>query len=168
MPTAASAQRPPEPPDVVPSLRLSVAQWVGIPLLALVPLVALAGVFGESKAERVDRHGPLLASANVPTRFRYRQRLTLEVSVANRSNAPVSDVRVRVDSSYLDRFSNVSLSPHALPDGSVAFGSLTPAASVLLAVTLEGERSGVIRGAAVVTDAQGDTVRIPLKSTVFP
>jgi hypothetical protein len=168
MPVTPNSQRPPEPPDIVPRLRLSVAQCIGIPLIALVPLVALARVFGESMVERADQRGPLLVSARVPARLHYRQRMTLDVSVANRSDAVVNDVRVRVDSSYLDGFSGVALAPQAAPDGSVYFGSLAPAASVRLTVTLEGDRTGTIHGATVVTDARGDTARIPLASTVFP
>ncbi|HEY2027096.1 MAG TPA: hypothetical protein VGG78_08810 [Gemmatimonadaceae bacterium] len=168
MQPAASSERPPQPPDIAPRLRLSVAQRIGIPLIALIPVLALLRVFGESRATWVDQRGPLLATAHGPARLRYRQRMTLDVSVANRSSATVNDVRVRIDSSYLDRFTGVSLSPHASPDGWVYFGSLPPAASVQLTVALQGDRTGAIRGAAVVTDAQGDTARLPLKSTVFP
>ncbi|HEY2065631.1 MAG TPA: hypothetical protein VGG84_06700 [Gemmatimonadaceae bacterium] len=168
MATAANSQRPPEPPHVTPAIRLSVAQSVGIGLIALLSLLGLAGLFGESMVRRVDRHGPLTVSASVPARLRYRQRMTLQVSVANRGNETMSDVRVRIDSSYVDRFSAVVLSPQASPDGVVRFGSLGAGQSVMLAVTLEGDRSGAIGGSALVTDAQGDTVRVPLTSTVFP
>jgi hypothetical protein len=145
-----------------------VRQRFGLPILLLVPLLALAGVFGEALTQRTDRRGPLLVGASVPVRFRYRQRMTLHVSVANRSSGIVNDVRVRIDSTYLDHFSGVSLSPHASADGAVAFGSIAPNESALLTVTLEGERAGTVRGSARVTDAAGDTVRVPLTSTVFP
>jgi hypothetical protein len=136
--------------------------------MALVPLLALAGVFGERGEHRQALGGALLVSARVPTRLRYRQRMTLEMTVTNRGAAAVHDVRVRIDSSYLARFSNVALSPNPLPDGAVQFGTLAPQESVRLTVTLEGERAGTHRGAAIATNAEGDTARVALASTVFP
>jgi hypothetical protein len=159
---------PPQPPDTQSRLRLSRAQRIGLPVMALVPLLALAGFFGERMEQRRDLRGPLLVSAQVPTRLRYRQRMTLELSVTNRGAAAVHDVRVHVDSSYVDRFSGVSFSPQASPDGSVRFGTLAPSESGRLAVTLEGEHVGVVRGAAIATDAAGDTARVALASAVFP
>jgi hypothetical protein len=168
MPRSATPPLPPPPPEWKARLHLSAAQRVGLPLMALVPILALAGFFGERRERRQDAHGPLLVSAQVPTRFRYRQRMTLELSVTNRGTTGLDDVRVRIDSSYLDRFSGVALSPNPSPDGSVRFGSLGPRESVRLTVTLEGERAGTHRGAARVIDADGDTARVALASTVFP
>lgn len=168
MPHSAVTPLPPQPPDTEARVRLSLAQRIGLPLMALVPVLALAGVFGERQARREDARGPLLISAQVPTRLRYRQRTTLELSVTNRGVATLNDVRVRIDSSYLDRFSNVSLSPSASPDGAVRFGSLRPKESVRLTVTLEGERTGALHAAAIVSDAEGDTARVALASIVFP
>jgi hypothetical protein len=168
MPHSALPPQPPQPPGQRARLRLSAAQYVGVPLMALVPVLALAGVFGERRELRQDVHGGLLLSARVPTRFRYRQRMTLEVSVTNRGSDSLGDVRVRLDSTYLDRFSSVALSPHASPDGVVRFGALGPQQTDRLTVTLEGERAGALRGVAVATDAAGDTARVTLASTVFP
>jgi hypothetical protein len=136
--------------------------------MALVPLLALAGFFGERRERQQDARGPLLVSARVPTRLRYRQRMRLDLSVTNRGAGVMDDVRVRIDSSYLDRFSGVSLSPEPSPDGAVRFGSLAPHESVRLTVTLEGERAGTHRGTATATDASSDTARVSLTSTVFP
>jgi hypothetical protein len=168
MPSSTPKPHPPQPPDQPSRLRLSRSQWVGLPLMALVPVLALAGAFGERRERRQEAHGALLVAAHLPTRLRYRQRMTLDVSVTNRGGTSLDDVRIRVDSAYLDRFSGVSLSPSVSPDGGVAFGSLAARQSVRLSVTLEGDRAGAIRGTALVTDAEGDSVRVPLSSIVFP
>lgn len=170
-PAMASLQtslRPPAPPAVPQKLRLSRAQWIGLPLIVVIPVLALAGVFGETVAERADRHGPLVARASVPVRIRYRQRMTLELNVENRGNQALTDVQVRIDSSYLDRFSGVSLSPAASPDGAIRLGPVRAREAIRVAVTLEGDRFGVTEATAHVTDAQGDTVRLPLATLVFP
>ena len=160
---------PPQPPEGrAPRIRLAGIQRVGLPLLALVPLLAIGGLFGEGRAEATATRGPLLVRAHVPTHLRYRQRMTLELSVTNRGTSVVDDLRLRVDSSYLDRFSAVTLAPAAAADGSVHLGALVPGASTRLVVTFDGEASGAIRGAAIATDAAGDTVRLALRSTVFP
>lgn len=115
-----------------------------------------------------DARGALLVSAQVPTRLRYGQRMTMRFSVTNRGPAALNDVRIRIDSAYLDRFNTVSLSPSASPDGWVRLGSLGSHESVRLTASIEGERAGAHRGTAIATDAEGDTARIALASTVFP
>jgi hypothetical protein len=128
----------------------------------------MGGLFGERRDMLAAARGPLLLRAHVPTRFRYRQRMTLELSVTNRGPSAVDDLRVRIDSSYLGRFSAVTLSPLAAPDGAVHAGTLAPGASTRLTVTLEGDQFGAIRGAAIATDAAGDTAHVALRTTVFP
>ncbi len=159
---------PPREPETQPRLRPSRGQRVGLPLMALTPLLALVGFFGERRAQVQAGRGFLLVSAQVPTRFRYRQRMSLELNVTNRGSATVHDVRVRIDSAYLDRFSAVTLVPHVSPDGSVPLDSLAGRETRRVTVTLEGERAGAIRGTAVAADAEGDSARIVLASTVFP
>lgn len=134
----------------------------------LVPLLALGGVFGERREGRATARGPLVVHAQVPTRFRYRQRMTLDLSVTNRGRATIDDVQVRLDSAYLARFSNVSVAPSPGSDGAVQLGRLAGGASVRIAVTLEGERAGAHLGTVVTTDAAGDTARLAVTSTVFP
>jgi hypothetical protein len=167
VPKPADAQ-PPSAPHQISRLRLATGQRIGLSLMALVPLLALVGVFGERRESREAAHGSLVLRAEEPTRLRYRQRMTLDLSVANRGTAIVDDVRVRLDSSYLARFSNVSITPSTGPDGAVSLGALAPGGSARLAVTLEGERSGTHHGLATATDAAGDTTRLMLTATVFP
>jgi hypothetical protein len=159
---------PPEPPAGKSRLRLSRAQRFGLPLMALLPLLAVAGVFGNRDERREAAHGPLLVTARVPSRFRYGERTTVDVSVSNRGASSLSDIRVRIDSAYLDRFIEVAVTPDISPDGVVRLGDLAPHESVRLRATLQGDRAGAHRGIAIVSDAAGDTVRVALASTVFP
>lgn len=110
----------------------------------------------------------MAVSIRVPTRFRYRQRMTLELAVSNRGAASIDDVRVRIDSAYLDRFSNVTLTPPVGADGGVRLGALQAGQTARMTATLEGEDAGTHRGVAVVTDAAADTARVALASIVFP
>lgn len=168
-PTHPVEAAPPQPrAGTPPRIRLTALQRVGLPLLALVPLLAMGGLFGERRDMLAAADGSLLVRAHVPTRFRYRQRMTLELSVTNRGPSAVEDLRVRIDSSYLDRFSAVTITPFAAPDGAVHAGALAVGASTRLTVTLEGEDFGAIRGDAIATDAAGDTAHVALRSTVFP
>lgn len=133
-----------------------------------IPVLAITGVFGERRDTVRQARGALVVTAQIPTRFRYRQRMTLDVSVANAGPSVLEDVRVRIDSTYLDRFSSVEISPQVSPDGVVRFGTLPPRTSARLSVSLDGERAGVSRGIAAATDALGDTARVVLASVVFP
>lgn len=134
----------------------------------LIPVLALAGVFGERDTSAERSVGSLLVAMKSPTRLRYRQRMTLSMSVTNRGAQLVDDVRVRLDSVYLGRFSSVVIAPAASPDGLVSLGTLLPSSSARVTVTLEGERAGGVRGETMTFDARGDTVRLPLATRIFP
>lgn len=159
---------PPDPPSHHRRLSLSRAQRFGLPVLMLIPLLALAGVFGERDTSVQRTRGTLLVAVRSPARLRYRQRMTLALSVSNRGTGPLADVRVRFDSAYLGRFSGVVIVPQASADGSVWLGTLMPSSSAGVSVTLEGERAGRARGGVTAVDARGDTVRLPLATFVFP
>src|SRR5690606_827994 len=65
------------PPDLQPStkprhLALHRFQWIALPLMFLVPVLALLGLFGESTGQVHDERGALALYADYPTRYRYK------------------------------------------------------------------------------------------------
>jgi len=144
-------------------------QWIGLPPLLAVPLLALLGVFGETWT-RVDGSGPGLAlSVEYATRYRYKQINTLQVRVENTATRTLDTVVVALDSTYAARFSTLVFVPSARAPFEVELVDLEPGEVALVWVELQAERYGRHRG---FLEARGsglpDTVRIPLRTYIFP
>jgi hypothetical protein len=83
-------------------------QWVGLPLLFGVPVLALFGVFGEQRAEAHAISPVADVHIEFPTRFRYRQVQSLHVSVRNVSGQRI-DVLGKRDLTQMSPFELVTL-----------------------------------------------------------
>lgn len=101
----------PQPPEVGRRPRLYGYQWVGLPLIALVVILALLGVFGESFGETAEEGSALSMRIEYPTRFRYKEINPIHVWMTNRTTQALDTVTVAFDKSYLLEFSNVSFIP---------------------------------------------------------
>ena len=73
----------PQPPDIEKRWVFRTVQKLGVPLIVLIPLLALFGLFGES-SRTVSASGAAPAlEITYPTRLRYNMTSPLVVSVAN-------------------------------------------------------------------------------------
>ena len=64
---------PPEAPDVERQFKQYVYQWIGIPLIMLIPVLSMLGVFGETMASTAAEEAGILAlDADYISRFRYK------------------------------------------------------------------------------------------------
>ena len=101
----------PQPPDIEEKWILKNVQKVGIPLLMLLPLLALFGLFGE-RTETVRGSGEILSvEVRHPTRVRLQTIGPMMVSVENISSQTVPTVTVTLSHEYISAFSNVTFSP---------------------------------------------------------
>jgi hypothetical protein len=64
-------QQPPQPPEIEKNLAFYPEQWIGIPFLMLLPILALLGVFGEGYNEASASSDALAITVEYPTRNRY-------------------------------------------------------------------------------------------------
>lgn len=150
-------------------LKLHPVQWVGLPLLFAVPVLALAGVFGESWAHGVDRGEGLALSVEYPARYRYKQINTLQAWVRNTSGRTLDTVTVSFDSAYVSRFSTLMFVPSARIPFEVEFVELEPGEVRRVWLELQGELYGAHTG-QVEAHATGlrDTLRVPVHTFIFP
>src|SRR5690606_12259349 len=91
---------PPGPPEIRRRLSLYRFQLIGLPFLLIIPLLALAGVFGERRDDAHARDGALEVSARYPSVFRYKMIDAIEVDVRNRGDAVIDSVTVSLDTAY--------------------------------------------------------------------
>jgi hypothetical protein len=106
-----SSREPPRPPEIERRILLTRLQVIGLPILALVPLLALAGVFGLSRGQRSVQENGLVLDVEYPSRARLRASDWLAVTVSNGLDEAVDGVVVRVDRQYVDSFAQVDFTP---------------------------------------------------------
>jgi hypothetical protein len=71
-----------EPPHIERKVELQRAQWIGIPLLMVLPILALAGVLGDAREEVTASGGGIEMRVSFPQRGRQTQH-ALEAQVTN-------------------------------------------------------------------------------------
>jgi hypothetical protein len=159
--------QPPKAPPTRRRLALTRKQWVGLPALAAVPLLAVFGFFGERRAEVHATSSSIALDVRYPERFRYRQRQSLDIVVRNVSRRAIDTLEVSLDTVYVSRFSSVRIEPSARRTFVVALTDMKPGETRLVLVELWGERYGRHRG-RIVAAAGGDTAIVWVNSLVFP
>jgi hypothetical protein len=164
-----NSQRPEpvRPPDSAPRLSLTRKQILGLPLLAAIPVLTLFGAFGESRHAVRVTSSALEMTVRYPSRFRYRQVQSLEVTVRNRSGRALDTVSVSLDTAYITRFSSVRIEPAPRETYVVKLVDLAPHQSRLVSAELWGERYGSHKG-RIVAAAGADSASTEIRTIVFP
>lgn len=158
---------PPPPPAMEPKIRLSWRQWVGIPVMLAIPILALFGVFGESHTLAQSKSSTLEMTLSYPSRFRYRQMQPLHVTVRNLSSAIADTIKVSFDTAYISRFATVKFDPLPHDAYTVDLIDVKPLESRLVSVELWGDDYGNHPG-TIVARRGSDSAIIHLRTLVFP
>jgi hypothetical protein len=159
--------QPPKAPPMRRRLSLTSKQWIGLPALAAVPLLAVFGFFGERRAEEHAKSSSIALDVWSPERFRYRQVQSLDITVRNVSRRAIDTLEVSLDTAYMSRFSSVRIQPSPRRTFVVALTDVKPGEARLVSAELWGERYGRHRG-RIVAAAGGDTASVWVNTLVFP
>ena len=164
--------RPPGPLTTARKIRLHPFQIVGIPLLVLVPILALFGVFGETVDAVSASNQQLEMHVKYPTRFRYKMIDTITVSLFNASSQSIHSVQVGFDQAYLDKFSTVVLTPSVkhVTDAVylVEVNDLQPAETRVISVTIQAEIYGKHEGTIAAIPDGGEKLQVSIDTFTFP
>ena len=158
----------PEPPKVDRRIRIPAHRAVGLALIALVPVLAVLGVFGERRNTADAAAGAVAVQVEYPTRYRYEMLNSITATVTNRSARLIDTVVVRLDSAYTLRFSAVVFTPAAERAFAVPLTDLAPGETRLVEIELQGERYGRHSGDLHFESTTGDTLVVPLRTVIFP
>jgi hypothetical protein len=152
-----SANRPPAPSDTPRRVRLYPHQWLGLPLLMLVPGLALLGVLGPSEAGATLEGRQLQVRVDHPTRLRAGQRAELRVEIRNAVGPPLRDIAVIFDAAYLEAFAEVRFQPGLTGTDHPVIDSLAAGEARTVTASFEGDRlwrsSGRVHVVAPATDS---------------
>lgn len=149
-------------------MQLPIFRAVGMVLVALAPLLALFGVFGERRTtESVDGRD-ISVRATFPTRLKYEMLQNIAITVRSRSARRIDTVTVRLDTAYVLRFSGVTFTPDVDEAYAVRLPELMPGESRLVAVEIQGQRYGRHTGPLHIETTSGDTISMSLHTLVLP
>lgn len=167
-----AARQPPDAPEIERRVLLTRLQAVGLPVLALIPILALAGVFGLERNQRASQGGVLELEVKYPGRARFRSSGSLAIEVRNRLDRPVEGVTVLVDRSYVEAFEQVTFSPSSdeltETNYAIAIGRLEKGATRAVTADLRPRKYWLHRGIVAVSAAGVDTIDIDFSTFVFP
>lgn len=166
-------RKKPEPPfPSAPEIarRVSLPRWraLGMGVILMVPVMAVAGVFGDTHEQSTSRGPNVEVAVDFPTRFRYEMLKYITISLTNVSTMRLDTISVSVDTAYLSRFSGVVFTPSAEQAYVVPVTNVAPGESRMVRIEIQGNHYGRHTGALHIESTGGDTLRVPLHSFVFP
>lgn len=161
-------EKPPQAPRLGVPPRLYLFQWIGVPVLLLIVVLAVFDVFGETrKTVSGGGDGALAVEAVYPGRFRYKLIDRFWIRVENRSDRTLDTVRVAFEPDYLRSFSNVTATPAFEEVYTVPLVDVGPGEARIVEVGVQAERAGMHRGWLAASSDAG-AVRLELATFVFP
>lgn len=165
---------PPSAPAVAPRVRMHREELIGMVALALLPLLALLGLFGPGDGEARAAGDVLALEVTYPERVRRGMPATLEARVTNRSAATLPTVALDPGGAFADAFTSVQVTPPPAGTYDVVLRDVRPGETRRVIVALTAHEAGRHEGTVVATpgDAAGEPagapVRVPIHSRVFP
>jgi hypothetical protein len=158
---------PPEPPTIDHRIALTRVQRIGVPLLALVPILAVAGVFDDRSVVVEREVGSLSVRAEMPQGVRQNRSGIVEIDLENRGASPVS-AEVAISPEYLVDCMEIDMTPSPYRAWATRTEPIAPGERAQVRLEYEGERAGLHEGVLRIRESRGDEVRIPIRTFVFP
>ncbi|MEW6056381.1 MAG: hypothetical protein AB1540_07185 [Bdellovibrionota bacterium] len=143
-------------------------QWVAVPLLLAIPILAVSGVFGEKSWELTQMKNDVRIRVKYPERFRYNQLQPIEVVVENLANTTLKDVEVRFDTAYINKFSNVSFIPEPHNAYRIKLNTLGPKEQQEIAAEIQAKDYGKHAGSVEVLAEGAVLAKVDISTIVFP
>ena len=163
---------PPPPPEIRRRITFYPVQLIGVSLLALIPILALLGVFGETFTDTSAGSSSFQLDVHYPERYRYKMLNSLVVTIHNTSSQPFDEVLVSFDSDYIDKFSTVVFTPSVEKITSevhlIRLEDFEPGAVQIVNVELQGERYGLHSGFIRVEAENAEPAEVTVSTLIFP
>jgi hypothetical protein len=165
--------QPPAPPQPQPRIRVGRVQAIGVSVLALLPVVALTGLLGERRQHAHHANGDLELQIDYPMVLRFKTSRLLQIGVHNQGRAPLSQLTVQIEQSYLQAFTHLQTTP-PMHDVTTLHQQLTletvpPGQTRRVLVTLEAAHYGRHAGKVRVADANGrEATAVAISTLVLP
>jgi hypothetical protein len=164
--------QPPQPPDFNRRFQLYPYQYIAIPLLFVIPILALLGAFGQAITSAEAANTSLAVHVKYESRMHYQLFVPIVITVTNQTDETLSDVRVYISRDYLDGFSQITLMPAAETITDTAYvielQTLEPNETQTVTGDIRAHTTGRYMGSIRVEATNAETVSVSLESIVFP
>lgn len=164
--------RPPQPPEFQRKLQLYPFQYILIPLLFLIPVLAILGFFGETVAIQSANNPSLSVQVEYWSRTRHKVGAPLKVRITNQTDSDMTDINVHFDRDYIDAFLWLSFLPTVTSvtdeDYIVTIDDLPAGQTQAVTVDLKAEKIGVISGTVTIEAETIEPISVRLESLLFP
>jgi hypothetical protein len=165
-------REPPKAPEIERRVRFTRLHAIGLPIIALIPLLAVAGVFGPSSGHRDAQGGALSVEVDYPRRARLRAGASLAITVRNELDRALAGVVVEVEREYVDSFSEVDFTPSVDSADDrvyrIEVGRLSAGASRAVSVQLSPLEYWRLAGAVSAFADGAEELTVPFTTFVFP
>jgi hypothetical protein len=172
VPDDTNPPRPPQPPEFERKFQLYPYQYILLPLIFLIPLLALFNVFGETHATHEAASSDVSVQVEYLSRSRHKLSAPIMVYITNQTDAALTDVTVQFDRDYIDAFLWLSFQPvvTAVTDDAyiVTIEEIPPGDTYGVTVDLKVEKIGSFAGMVTVEGDGLDPVSVRLESILFP
>ncbi|WAS95100.1 hypothetical protein [Nannocystis punicea] len=163
---------PPSPPEIERRLQFHREQLLLLPLMLVVPIMALLGLLGGPRVrEEIELRGVRLGVEFAP-RDHLEDWGRMHVTVDNRSPAPLPGARAEFARALLDPLWQPSFQPPlARIDGDwyvVALGDIPPGQARVVTLDYRSTEPGELTGAIRVRAGDEAPVELPIHITVLP
>jgi hypothetical protein len=165
--------QPPQPPEIKRKIQFALSQKIGIPILMLIPVLALLGFLGETMTEASTSSSDLSVRVEYPPRTRYLlpQEVTIHVQNTTSENVPI--IMVDIGADYIDGFTQVAFSPDVDEVTGEAYRveltDVDPGESRVVNIDIRGYSYGPRRDTVRASvDESGASVEVPIQTFIFP
>jgi hypothetical protein len=164
--------RPPSPPEIDRRLQFHREQWLLLPLMFAVPILAALGLLGGPRQrEEIELRGVGLAVEFAP-REHFEDWSRLRVTVVNRSSGPLAGAQAEFSRGLLEAMGQPSFQPPlARIDADwyvVPLGDVAPGATRGVTLDYRSTSPGVLAGAVRVRAGDEALAELPVHLTVLP
>lgn len=164
--------QPPEMPPFERGLNVPLFQIIGMVVIIGIPVLALLGLFGETRDTIEQSSDSLDVSITYPSTFRYKMIENVNITVENTSGQSLPTIRVLVDSAYIDQFSTVKFTPSVQTVTGdhyiVELQDIAPGEARVVTIEIQAENYGQHEGEVRLEGEGIDPVTLELSTTSLP
>lgn len=163
---------PPAPPEMKRRVTIYPMQALGMSLIALIPLLALLGVFGEVDQRISTTGASFTVQAEYPARTRHRVFETITITITNAAQQAYESATVEVSEDFIASFAEVAFDVEVdriTPEAYVfQLDDFQPGESRIIGVELRADRYWQQNGIVRVSAPGAEPVELTISMFVFP
>lgn len=142
-------------------------QWIGIPLLIMIPILSLWGVFDRRTNIKTIEGHEFKAKIEFPAKLRDGEVEHIRIEVTNTSNKPLDKISAGLNREYLEKFNDVTFVPELNDNYEVELKEIPSGQSRYVDIKVKAREYGTYKGELRLT-TKNSSFKTSLSTFVFP